>query len=167
MRMKDSNIGVEFVPLGKPEEVSHYLVRADEDRYYHETELFKIDGKEGQYYEKPNIIKKYLRRGEGLEDLCSAQFVKMYDASNAKDKSAQEDCKSEDEDDGGGSQVENDEKKQNEEKEIQHITEKFGDEAKFHLLITPNGDLGKSRASIIKLDNPLPNEPPSIKNNKS
>ena len=63
MRMKDSNIGVEFVPLGKPEEVSHYLVRADEDRYYHETELFEIDGKEGQYYEKPNVIKKYLRRG--------------------------------------------------------------------------------------------------------
>ena len=125
MRMKDSNIGIDFVPLGKPEEVSHYLVHAGEDRYYHETELFEIDGKEGQYYEKPNVIKKYLRRGEGLEDLCLAQFVKMYDASSAKDKSAQEDCNSEDEEEGGGSQVESDEKKQNEEKKIEHITEKF------------------------------------------
>ena len=44
-----------------------------------------------------------------------------------------------------------------------HITEKFGGEAKFHLLITPNGELGKPIPSIIKLDNPLPNEPSSMK----
>lgn len=40
MRMKDSNIGVEFVPLGKSDEISRYLIRAEEKRYYHNTELF-------------------------------------------------------------------------------------------------------------------------------
>ena len=69
MRMKDSNIGVEFVPLGKPDEVSRYLVRADEEYYYHDTELFEVDGREGLYYEKPNTIQKYLHRGVGLEEL--------------------------------------------------------------------------------------------------
>ena len=46
-----------------------------------------------------------------MEDLCLAQFVKMYDASSAKDNLAQEDCNSEHEEEGG--QVENDEKKTN------------------------------------------------------
>ena len=39
------------------------------------------------YCEKPNVIQKYLRRSDDLEDLCLAQFVKMYDSSNAKKKS--------------------------------------------------------------------------------
>ena len=86
MRLKDSNVGVEYVPLGKPEEVSHYLVRADDKRYYDNTELFEIDDREGLYYEKPNMVQKYLRRGDTLEDLCLAQFVKMYDACHSPKK---------------------------------------------------------------------------------
>ena len=31
MKMKNSNMGVEFVPLGKPDEVSRYLVRANDE----------------------------------------------------------------------------------------------------------------------------------------
>ena len=59
MRMKDSNIGVEYVPLGKPEEVSRYLVRADEKLNYCDQELFPIKNREGLYYEKPNTVEKY------------------------------------------------------------------------------------------------------------
>ena len=34
MQMKNSNIGVEFVPLGRPEDISRYLGRANEEFTY-------------------------------------------------------------------------------------------------------------------------------------
>ena len=34
MRFKDSNIGTEFLPLGKREDMSRYIVRADEEFAY-------------------------------------------------------------------------------------------------------------------------------------
>ena len=42
MQMKNSNIGVEFVPLGKPEDVSRYLVRANEEFIYTNKELYYV-----------------------------------------------------------------------------------------------------------------------------
>ena len=90
MKMKDSNIGVEYVPLGKPQEISRYLVRVDEGKNYFDKELFPIRDREGLYYEKPNAIDKYIRRGEQLEEVCLAQFVKMYDPANSEVKSKKE-----------------------------------------------------------------------------
>ena len=156
MKMKDSNIKTELVPLGKPDEVSRYLIRADEEAYYPDTDLFEVDGKEGLYYEKPNVIQKYLRRGDELKDLCLAQFVKMYDPSKSKSEKGHENGEEEDEDED-----------QEDNKEVENTTEtskhKFKDEAKFHLTTQPDGDLGKPLPSIIELDDPLPNEPPCMK----
>ena len=90
MKMKDSNIGVEYVPLGKPQEISRYLVRADEEKNYYDKELFPIKDREGLYYEKQNVIDKYIRRGEKLEEICLAQFVKMYDPHKSEGKSNKE-----------------------------------------------------------------------------
>ena len=59
--MKDSNIKVEYIPLGKPHDISRYLVRANEDYVYPNKELFKVKEKMGSYYEKPNMIEKYIR----------------------------------------------------------------------------------------------------------
>lgn len=162
MRMKDSNIGTEFVPLGKPEEISHYLVRVDEESYYPETELFEDDGKEGLYYEKPNVILKYLRRGNGLEDLCLAQFVKMYDSSNTKQEKEQDNAKKDDEFDDDKSIEENIDREA-----IKEIKMKFGSETKFHQLVQHDGSLGKPLPSIIELINPLPNEPACMKKRSS
>ena len=61
MRLKDSNIGSEFVPLGKREDISRYLLRADPELDYFDKELFEIEDREGLYYEKPNCIDKYLK----------------------------------------------------------------------------------------------------------
>ena len=64
MHMKDSNVGVEYVPLGKPQDVSRYLVRANEELAYPTKELFEVENREGLYYERPNIIDKYLRHSQ-------------------------------------------------------------------------------------------------------
>ena len=83
---KDSNISTVFVPLGKKEEISRYLIRADPELNYLDKELFEIDDRDGLYYEKPNWIDKYLRR-DLLEwnELCLPQYLKMYDPTS-KDK---------------------------------------------------------------------------------
>ena len=41
--------------------------------------LFKILGRDGLYYEKPNWINKYFRRGNILKDICPTHLAKMYD----------------------------------------------------------------------------------------
>ena len=42
IRLKDSNISSVFVPLGKKEDISRYLVRADPDNDYGEIELLSL-----------------------------------------------------------------------------------------------------------------------------
>ena len=135
MKMKDSNIGVEYVPLGKPDEISRYLVRADEEKEYFDKELFSIKDREGLYYEKPNIIDKYLRRGNKVKEICLAQFVKMYDPSRSVNKS---DDHSED---GGESEYDAEERSGAE--EITKLEEKYGSAAKFHCIILYNGTVGQ------------------------
>ena len=51
MSLKDSNIGSVFLPLGKREDVSRYLCRADPNINYEGIDLFPIEEREGQYYE--------------------------------------------------------------------------------------------------------------------
>ena len=58
--------------------MSRYVTRADEE-YAHNTALFEIPDREGLYYEKPNWIDRYFRRGKALEDINPSQMVKMYD----------------------------------------------------------------------------------------
>ena len=96
MKMKDSNIGVEYVPLGKPEEISRYLVRVDKESNYIDKELFPIKDREGLYYEKPNVVDKYLCHGEELNEICLAQFVKMFDAATSLGKAGTDNEKDED-----------------------------------------------------------------------
>ena len=169
MRMKDGNIGVEYMPLGKPDEVSRFLVRADEDKLYHDTALFDIENREGKYYERPNVIQKYLRRGNGLEDLCLTQFAKMYDASSSM-KNSEKDETVEEPEENEEEELEQEQKineKEDEDTITLQIHEKHGKEAKFHLLIKSNGELGKPLPSYIQLEDPLPNEPPYMKKRSS
>ena len=59
MRFKDSTIGTEFLPLGKREDISRFVVRAD-DKIASNMEVFEIPGREGLYFEKPNWIDRNL-----------------------------------------------------------------------------------------------------------
>ena len=161
MKMKDSNIGVEYVPLGKPEEISRYLVRAEEGREYFDKELFPIKDREGLYYEKPNVIDKYIRRGEQLQEICLAQFVKMYDPEKTEGKFKKEMENEEDSDEDDNT---NDTEETEEHEKLQEL---YGSDAKFHCFIKTDGTLGKKVPLNTKLVNPLPNEPPFMKKRNS
>ena len=81
MRFKDSTIGTDFLQLGKKEDMSRFVVRADRhDISGHQSFLdnkvvFKIPDREGLYFEKPNWIDKYFRRGKALEDIAFSENV--------------------------------------------------------------------------------------------
>jgi hypothetical protein len=79
IKLTDSNISSVFVPLGKKDDISRYLLRADPELDYYDKELFEISDREGIYYEKPNWIEKYLRRDmTEWNELCLPQYIKMY-----------------------------------------------------------------------------------------
>ena len=86
-RLKDSSIETNFLPHGKREDISRFVVRADvpdngeERTTAYNKVLFNIPGRERLYYEKPNWIDKCFRKGKSLEPLCPSQLVKMYDPS--------------------------------------------------------------------------------------
>lgn len=168
MKMKDSNIGVEYVPLGKPEELSRYLVRAEEKAEYCDKALFPIKDRDGLYYEKPNMIDKYLRRGDQLKEVCLAQFVKMYDPTRLMEKSSEnENSEEEIEEDNEDSNENEDTNESVDAQEMKNLLKKYKSDFKFHLVIQPDGNLGKKLPNHIKLVNPIDNEPPFMKKRNS
>ena len=154
MRFKDSNIGTEFLPLGKREDMSRYIVRADEE-YAYNNALFEIPEREGLYYEKPNWIDKYFRRGKTLEDITPSHIVKMYDSARYIKENS--DKTSDD----------NDQKNDDELNDAEADTvKKHGKEAKYHHFITKTGHPGKILPQVVELENPCPREPRYLKKRK-
>ena len=177
MKLKDSNISSVFVPLGKKDEISRYLLRADPELNYFDKELFEIDDREGLYYEKPNWIDKYLRRDMSQWDaLCLPQYVKMYDPTNREEKEIEEDNDKDDdfiEDDTEAIEdVPNEKYKtclgQDDDYCVKFEKDKikYGQEVKFHYLITESGLLGKPLPGLMKLENPYPGEPKFLRKRK-
>ena len=155
IKLKDSNIGTVFVPLGKKEDISRYLMRADPELNYFDKELFEIDDKEGLYYEKPNWIEKYLRRDMNqLGGLCLPQYVKMFDPTS---KNVNKEDQDEEAADDQSEAIEENDAKTSSKLEKDKI--KYGSEFKFHYIIKENGDTGVALPDLIKLENPYPGEP--------
>ena len=153
IKLKDSNIGSVFVPLGKKEEISRYLLRANPDLDYFDKELFEVEGREGLYYEKPNWIEKYLRRDmTKLSEICLPQYIKMFDPTN-KNKNDEEE--KENDDLTSEDEIENDQISTQFEKD----KIKYGSEMKFHYMIKENGEIGEALPDLITLDNSYPGEP--------
>ena len=151
MSFKDSTIGTEFLPLGKREDMSRFIVRADEEYAYNNT-LFELPDREGLYYEKPNWIDKYFRRGKSLNEITPAHMVKMFDPSRGTNKNKE--INSDDSDD---------EQPMNNEKDM---LQKYGKEAKYHCFITKKGEKFKMLPEVVEIENPCPREPRYLKKRK-
>ena len=165
-KLKDSSIGTEFLPHGKREDISRFVVRADIQNSeeeptlaYHKV-LFKVPGREGLYYEKPNWIDKYFRRGKNLEDICPSHLVKMFDPDTKGISSSNNDGDDEDDDNV-------DEDVDDHEIDFSQSVKKYGKEAKFHHMITSSGKPGKKLPKYIELENPCPGEPRFLRRKKA
>ena len=154
-RLKDSSIGTEFLPHGKRDDISRFVKRADNlndeaGTNVQDKMLFKVPDREGLYFEKPNWIDKYFRRGKKTQQICPSHLAKMYDPDNKGSKSTK---KIEDSgDDEADEEAEGDE-------DFRETVKKYGKEAKFHHFIQNDGTPGRKLPMYIELENPLPGEP--------
>ena len=82
LHLTDSNVTTKYVPACFPEHRSHFMqVIQDEDIHkYDSSALVEIQGKTRKYVSAPNIIDKYIRRPQKLENMSLMQFSKMYDS---------------------------------------------------------------------------------------
>ena len=115
-----------------------------------DKELIKIEDREGLYYENPNWIEKYLIRDlSEWAELCFPQYLKMYDPCRSNGKNEDKDENNDEDDDT--------EEVETEELALSQIEKdklKYGQELKFHYLITETGGMGKALPNYLELQNP-------------
>ena len=136
-----SNITCQFVATGPKEERSSMWIRASEEQLKTGVHAIKLENREGLWMEKPDLWNKYLRRPDSLEDICLAQFAKMYKGSTRETDETDFDVNSDDEDEDNNGEEDDNEKK-------------------FHFIMTfrDNGCKGEKLPEILKLENPYPGE---------
>ena len=139
---RDSNITCEFVSTSRRAQRSKFLIRADGNPAYANQLKFKIPNREGEFVEKYDIVSKYERRPRGvLDNICLAQFVKMYKTSSKGKKG-------------------NDNEVEPTFNENEEFSEEFlEDEEKFHYIMSSNSAQKIPLPEILELDNPNPGEP--------
>ena len=138
-----SNIKCQFVATGPKEERSVMWMRASEEQIKSGVNAIKLENHEGLWIEKPDLWSKYLRRPDSIEEICFAQFAKMYKGSTSKKDESEYDANSDDD-----------------EEEVDSDREEDNDERKFHFIMTfrNNGSRGEKLPEMLMLENPFPGE---------
>ena len=90
--LKNSNVTTVFVPVSRKENRSKFLMKIDEKLSYNGQEKLKVEGRDGFYVEKYDIVSKYERLVKKEKDEISfSHFAKMFSPSWKKKKSEEED----------------------------------------------------------------------------
>ena len=84
--LKDSNVSTVFVPVSKKENRSKFLLKIDENMNYNGQEKFQIEGRDGYFVEKYDIVSKYERCKDTPQGLVYSHFAKMYTPSWSEGK---------------------------------------------------------------------------------
>ena len=143
MVLTNSNVTCQWVSICTPEERSSRYLKAQKHHIDAGLPLIELDGHEGLWYEQQDIWSKYLRRPDSLEDICLAQFAKMYRGSKKKSSENLEDHDQMEEDDV-----------------IVEDSDESFQNTKFNYIMTyrRNGVRGKKLPDEIVLKNPIPGE---------
>ena len=156
LHMKYSTVKTVFVPTDKKELRSRFLQKVEENENTYDKQMITVDGREGLFIEKTDIIEKYTRRpgpknqyvsftegDKDLEPLVSVQFAKMFETRQKKDTD-------------------------NEKDDIDHELLDFDDDdIKFHYIMTPDkSKLGTQLPHSIILQPKYPGENNFMKKRK-
>ena len=82
-KLNDSNVSVVFIPTSRKELRSKFMMRVEENEDYNGRERKQIQGKDGWYVEKYDLIDKYVRLDKSCDaiiELSPSHFFKMYEA---------------------------------------------------------------------------------------
>ena len=153
MNLSMSNIGCQFVALGPKEERSSRWRKATEAEMMAGVPVEELENHEGLWYEQQDMWSKYLRRPSILDEMCFAQFAKMYKTKPKNSKKDDEDI-----DDplaGGDKQVDN--CAIGDFVEDEEFDEEFD---KFNYVMTykNNGKRGTKLPKVIKIRDAMPGE---------
>ena len=139
--LKNSNIACQWVSLGQKKERSSRWVKATEEQLLAGVKAVNLEGHEGLFVEQQDMWSKYLRRPDYLEDICFAQFAKMYRSYSSTNKDEE-------------SKEENDEDIQTEE-----CDEETSDDDRFNFIMTYKDETKRRPLrKVIELKNPQPGE---------
>ena len=133
-----SNLKAQFVMLGPKDERSVRWKQATEEDLKAGVEAIQLTNREGYWFEQPDFWCKYLRRPKDLQEICFAQFAKMYQGSRAKN---------DDEDEENNDDESNDE-----------VNTEGNEDEKFHFIMTHEGVRKTPLPALITLNNPRPGE---------
>ena len=143
--LKKSNVTSQWVSLGVKDERSSRWRKATEEDCKSGRPVTQLACHEGFWYEQQDLWSKYLRRPAEIEDICLAQFAKMY-RSGCKTKNNDENKNDEDDDEDGCDGSKHEGVPVNEEK--------------FHYMITCRDQQDVLLPSTIILKDPYPRESP-------
>ena len=137
MTLSMSNVTCQFVQTCRKEERSIMWKKATEDQLNAGLKAMKLDKRDGLWFQQPDLWSKYLRRPAAVEELCFAQFARMYKGlAKEREVSEEDDCDNqniEDVDDPESNPVDDD------------------DNEKFHYIMTYRGSKEKELPSRIFL----------------
>ena len=149
-KLNDSNVTVVFVPTDMKALRSKFMIKVEENEDYNGRERKQIQGRDGWFVEKYDIIDKYVRLDstcEEISELSNSQFLKMYEAAHKKKEQTQESERNEHEDN---------------EDEIIDI---HGDD-KFNYVMKASPGKAIPLPDYIAIENPFPGEPPFMRKRK-
>ena len=158
--LSKSNVKCIFVATSMPEERSFMYRLATEKQIQAGVPCVTLTGKEGLWYQQPDLWSKYLRRPDSLESLCYSQFVKMYSSYSSSNKSDGDNI----DDDQGEDEEEEEELTETIEQEMEDILEDH-DYYEFNYIMTykDNGRKGQKLPRLIELKDPIPGESSKLK----
>lgn len=145
--LKNSNVTTQWLFVGRKDEKYKRMKRAEKSEEKNPN-LITLEGVDGKWYEQPDMLSKYKRRPESLENMCYTQFGKMF-RSGGKPKAEGEEEVDDLYDDEDLDNCED----QNEENDP---------EKSFHYIMTEDDDMGVPLPNWIKLQDPYPKENPMM-----
>ena len=145
--LKNSNVTCQWLYAGRKAERFTRMKKAEEDQKANEN-FVKLEGVKGLWYEQPDMLSKYKRRPDKLEEICSSHFAKIIKSGG---KNNTTDNKEE---------SVPDEEIYDPESEDDDSTDDEDPNEKFHNIITEADDPGEEIPKYFKLKDPYPKENP-------
>ena len=148
--LKNSNVTCQWLYVGRRVERYTRMKKAMEDDKDN-INLVKLEGVEGLWYEQPDMLSKYKRRPDTLENICSTHFAKMIRTGGkmAQEKNLKETGPDEE-----------DFENQSEGEDDSLDDDKIDPYRKFRFIITEEEKQGAEIPKVFKLKETLPRENP-------
>ena len=154
-----SNVVTKFIITGFIDERSSFHRLATDKQIQAGVHCFKLAGKDGLWYQQPDVWSKYLRRPDSLEEICYAQFVQMYDSCSSSSSSKKTEENSTGDEEAQEQEEEEEGLAENLERELEDLVDQGSYNKYDHIMsYRDNGKSGDRLPKVIELIDSIPGE---------